>query len=373
MTFFDDLMNNEAVKANSDLCSSLQKTTKVVLSLANEAVDSEETEPQTSQEEASSRHLDASHTKDKEPDNTQQFEWMQEYPQDATMHDPQEVDDMANATSSLVPQTYKPQSAEPSSSQLSPQIFGNGWSRFHGDFIDTECAPSGYIDPSSFSFRLVERTLALAFSLLFSDEDLTSIQARSVFRWTYRSKSRDAHLCHLRWMLGPGRHNMWEAVDVPVNKHARVVSRAQNLLCGRHAGEVQVHGYVENEGPQEEMPDLLSAMEVQRKLEELNSRTVDGDTMEITIPKKAAAPSTTARGAFEAWSAFDPTADFDLYSTTALTLRLSISLLISNLAMTNVCVITGPAFQSAQLSRAVEASLTETPVEKQLDQPFFVL
>ena len=245
------------------------------------------------------------------------------------------------------------------SPKIPPPFFGNGWLPYQGGFVDMTPPFDGiYVPADSFSFRLVERTLATTFSVLYRDEQVVNDQTKDMFRYTLQTKNRDRILTHVRWMLGPGRHRVFRAVDIPAAKVAEFLWRGQADLAecdGDGEGIFRTESYAEGLAKGALPPAMLSAMEVQRKLEQLGAREVGNDTLELTLPG-----SGDHGGSLDLRTEGDHLLNQQPMADTT-TIRLSVSMLIHNLSLTATCLQVGPGYRSNELYGAVEASVIPTP------------
>lgn len=217
--------------------------------------------------------------------------------------------------------------------------------------------PQTVLASDSFACRLVYSSLAMGYLVLSHAREappVTSEDLDRIFGLTLRSRSREDVLVKMRWLLGPGRAELYRAADMP---------------CGRFGDEEFSHRDLNPEvddlrGCPLDDPSqsrFLSVVGVEKQLLALGARIVDAETLElnITSPLTLSLDSPHPRPAQpDSWSFVDFFARSSVPSqANSLTLRLSVSLLVSNLSHQAVCLIRGPGFPRDQLGKAIEASI----------------
>lgn len=348
MNFADELMGYDTVKNNGVLIWGLRSTIKAMLSLAGEVVGQGDTEWPSRQNMPDARLRIA------EPEPQKQ---MAEKPTEEVIMEPMLWSSTENVDRQMSIQPIRQTDPEPRFNpfdNLPSQVFGNGWLPSHGDFpylaSDFE---TPYIPRDTFSYQLVERSLVSSYQDLLEDVYTTG-KGKNIMQLTSKHTGREPHICFIRWMLSVGRHSLYRAVDFPASRFARWLNLSpwNDVKCGEQPPpEFQAT----QDDPLSPFPEFLSAMEVQRKLEELGACNMDRDEVELTIRVGSSLqdPTTSMADSPENWS--------DGYGgalpDTAMKVRLSTSRLINHLASSPVCLRAGPGFMADGLYLAVEASL----------------
>lgn len=355
------------------LLKTISKAMSVVVRLTREVVDSEGpnsleiipagtksiTEPVRDPQEASPPDIPLS-SQESQPEST------------ATFQQPPDSLSYARAPKrrALGPSRLCSPSPVPASrTTIPPQTFGNGWHHRREDMPNTASsareARMRALPPQSFMLRLVEEILANSYAHLL--EDPAGAEPRRVFRYTFNFRTVESLLYCIRWLLGPGRSCLYRTFDIPANLFAKRLSsgrpvgcieKEENMICNPE-------DYMDDFPDEPGVPQFLNAVEVVRKLQSLNCRFMDGDSIEITVPQNhTPRPSTI----------LEPNAD-DLFGVISpfhhqigkkwVTMRLSTPLLLKNLRSQSICLIKGPGFPEDLLPKMIEASVTvvnEAPV-----------
>lgn len=371
MDFADEMMGDEELKRNRTLVDSLRKTIGAMVRLGGQVVDPRDSDPSTSTpeqpveakmiEEAEQTTLVQPHSQQEEsPFMAGVSTEANVFPQATMLSFPNTsafppFEPLSDINFPSTPSFDLSQKRSPSP-KMPQSFFGNGWLPYHGDFVDMTPPFEGvYVPPDSFSLRLVERTMETSYDVLFRDDSLVDEHTMSIFKYTLQSKTRQGILAYVRWMLGPGHHRVYKAADIPASRVAELLGRGQSHLVewdGEGILRVEDGPDVPVQGPA--APAVLSAVEVQRKLEELGACQLDGDLLELTLTGSESLPNRLA-------------SDADAYRSQqmaeAMTIRLSVPLLIYNLSMTAVCLDVGLGFRSESLYEAVEASIIPIPTD----------
>lgn len=369
MGFADELMGYEDFKSNRSVVDCLRRTIQAMVKLASEVANCEDVrgraDEKPDQKQSApmagfvgyrSQTIPPNQTVvDIWPDVTNELpEFLDVAHGDAPFPTGEHLDgqvlDQDPGSGRLHPEIYSP--------KIPPPFFGNGWLPYQGGFVDMTPPFDGiYVPANSFSYRLVERTLATTYSVLYRDEQVVNDQTKAMLRYTLRTKNRDRILTHVRWMLGPGRHRVFRAVDIPATKVAEFLCRGQAHLVecdGDGEGIFRTESYAEGLAKGPLPPAMLSAMELQRKLEQLGAREAGNDTLELTLPG-----SVEHGGSLDLGTAGEHSLNQQPMAG-ATTIRLSVPMLIHNLSLTATCLQVGPGYRSNELYGAVEASVIPT-------------
>lgn len=370
MDFADELMGYENLKANRHVVDCLRRAIEAMVRLGGEVVDSQDQEPAKAEKPTAPHEENSTVEVQFEKDQSHQVQpavdiWPET--SDLSLIAPglllseplfTPIEPLSQQQLAPIPTFHSFESSQPSKPPplFFRNVFGNGWLPSHGDFVDMTPPFDGiYVPTDSFSYRLVERTLASTYSILVRDQQIANENTKSIFRYTLQTKTREGILTHVRWMLGPGRHRVFKAVDIPASRVAEILWRGQSHLVEWDGEAIfRTESYEEGLAKGPLPPAMLSAMEVQQKLEQLGARDVGNDTLELRLPGSADNSSSPDSDA-EAYRS--------QYMTEATTIRLSMPLLIDNLSSTAVCLQVGPGFRSDELYGAVEASVIPTPFE----------
>lgn len=365
LDFADELMGHEALKTHLNIVSSLRRTIQALARLGAEVVDNEDPNSWTAWKPAEKRdtkptvEISMTETEKAHEAQTTVDIWtdtaeLQQTEPELISNEPLFASGVPLSEHQSTPMpvlNLSPmQVRQPT---IPPSIFGNGWLPYHGEFVDMSPPFEGvYVPQNSFSFRLTERTLATSYGVLLHDENIINDHTKSIFRYTLAIKDRERILTCVRWMLGPGRHRVFKAVDIPTSRVAELLRTDQAHLVecdGEATFSTGRYKKSLSEGPLP--PAMLSAIGVQRKLEELGARDVGNDVLELTLSGGAGYSSSeeSDAGTHGTQQTAGPT-----------TIRLSLPLLIYNLSLTAICLQVGPGFQTDGLYGAVEASVIPT-------------
>ena len=376
MSFADDLIAVDEVRRNHTLMTSLQKTIRKSIAMTNEVLDMESTQGEESSrdpevEESAVVRPHAIILDPVPPTETRQDQ--HEYGSSPLL--PYQDDSQSAYTPTALTRSFA--SATSLDHLLYPRIaqqtFGNGWMDYHGDFVNHHPPNTGAngITPDTFPYRLVEQSVAHSFNVLLRDVSITTDKARSIFRWSLGTKTREGLLCHLRWMLGPGRFILSRAAGIPAKRYTKALACGKSLDdeenddCGSHASPTFASDLGDEEASSEPLA-LLSARDVDDKLDSLQARPVGNNILELTISSPAPTEMTMQKGENDNNRPSAPGVRQGL--TTFLTLRLSLSLLIQNLSTTAICLQAGPGYPETELGRIIQESMLQ-PAE----MPMFVV
>ncbi|KAL2676601.1 hypothetical protein Neosp_010365 [[Neocosmospora] mangrovei] len=238
--------------------------------------------------------------------------------------------------------------------------------------IDFVPSPSSPLSQDSFTYRLARAALTVAYLFLSNDPHIRSITAPEarLFSNPLRGKARDEMLTRLRWLLGPGRPEMYRVVDLPYGRYGpHVYSRAE--LNPQTVEEVGWPWPSQPAGSQlSGMSRFFSIIGVEKQLLALGARVIDHETLELNLTSPPFAHCLTDPGAEQpaSWSfvncfpfpAEQQQAKSKSKSDMASTVRLSAGKLVSSLALRAVCLMRGPGFPRDEIGSAIEEAIITT-------------
>lgn len=224
----------------------------------------------------------------------------------------------------------------------------------HLEALDTPHIPITRSNPPSqaFCLQLLEATLSQACLILAGCLPVSPGDFQNIFGITLQYRTREEQLSQVRCMLGSDTEKRL-AAGMPLRESVRgwrdqCSQRLGFGLVAECEADV-IHG-------KNLSPGFLTALEVQKQLQSLGARKVGSDTLEVCITSAVENPDIAGRVLASTLFAPAPrTADFGLVK--ALTLQLNVPLLITNLASSAKCFLTGPAYSQLGFFKAVEASL----------------
>ncbi|KAI8714129.1 hypothetical protein NCS52_01132300 [Fusarium sp. LHS14.1] len=262
------------------------------------------------------------------------------------------------------------------STPIPPQIFANGWigntPATPMRTIDFVPSPSSPLSQDSFTYRLARASLTIAYLFLSNDPHIRSITAPEarLFSNPLRGKARDEMLTRLRWLLGPGRPEMYRVVDLPYGRYGpHVYSRAE--LNPQTVEDVGWPWPSQPAGSQlSGLSRFFSIIGVEKQLLALGARVIDHETLELNLTSPPFAHCLTDPGAEQpaSWSfvncfpfpAEQQQARSKSKSDMASTVRLSAGKLVSSLALRAVCLMRGPGFPRDEIGSAIEEAIITT-------------
>ncbi|KAK1762842.1 hypothetical protein QBC33DRAFT_551199 [Phialemonium atrogriseum] len=339
--FCDEMLENEEIARHPALMASLQRSAHRILALAR-SVDtdgvSKSSEADTINHEDQIPQRGSSSIKEPLPGHVHSS-----VPQASPSFDV-EIDNMDNHLSDkTAPLNQRP---------LSPQTQHLLWAM------------------NPFPLRLVETTLSRAYLFLNGDLHVPIEEIHRAFGTVLHLRTREQLAARMQWLLGPGRSDMYRAAGITQGSstahssgtealeegfpHTFLSSLGDRISRGPSDADL-VPGYPGNQAAQ---PEFLTAVGVQKQLEGLGAKMIDPDTMEISISSSSALSGSgvdkpdVALGAPPLLHSPRPKASAPLI------MRLSVSLLTTNLAHVAVCLGKGPRYPRWEMGRAVQASVT---------------
>ncbi|KAM0188332.1 hypothetical protein ACHAPA_009434 [Fusarium lateritium] len=247
---------------------------------------------------------------------------------------------------------------------LSPQIFGNGWlgttPASQGDV--TMSSPSPPQAQSSFAFRLANTALTVACHLLVRSPGQYSMSAPEsrLFCNTLKGRAKDEMLTRLRWLIGPGKHEMHRVIDLPYGRYGHHVY-TNGELNPMSVEDIEWPWPTRDAGGRiDHFTRFFSIVGVEKQLLALGARVVDTDTLELNLnsspmPNVAdAVPKQPESWSFVNCFSFPPQP-----KNSPVTVRLSIPKLITSLATRSVCLMRGPGIPRAEIGSAIEEAIVK--------------
>lgn len=198
--------------------------------------------------------------------------------------------------------------------------------------------PHHGLESISFSRSLVEVTLSQACLYLNGDISIPSQDHERAFGAALRLHTRNQLLTYFRWMLGPGRTQMYQAAGLDWDA-------SQNTAYNPEYAETAY-----NMPNQQLQPQLLTAQGVQQLIESLGAQVLSSDTMELQIRTTINPDSASELHSSPSTHSFSG-------ASTAMTVQLNIARLAANLAYTAMCFEKGPVYPRPEVARAVQASV----------------
>ncbi|KAF5690975.1 STE6 [Fusarium circinatum] len=242
---------------------------------------------------------------------------------------------------------------------LSPQIFGNGW------LGTTPASPGDLAVPSStqhsaFSFRLACDILTIACRLLVNSPppyEMSACESR-LFCNTLKGRAKDEMLTRLRWLIGPGRHEMYRVIDLPYGRYGQYVySRAE--LNPSTVEAIEWPWPTRPAGTRiDHFTRFFSVVGVEKQLLALGARVVDAETMELNLNNS---PMPNVGHAVpkqpESWSFVNCFSFPTEPKSGPVTVRVSIPALIKSLATRSLCLMRGPGIPRSEIGSAIEEAI----------------
>jgi hypothetical protein len=220
-----------------------------------------------------------------------------------------------------------------------------------------------------FASRLTELTISRAYSILLGTSSVSSDEIHRTFGSALRIRTREQILVDLRWLLGPGKKALpqasgylWEyASQSDALSHWAGYSSFDGICL-----EVAPDGLSEtNQQPSVCQPKLLTTLGIVQELLKLGARVIGDDILEITLGDQRLFDSNFSLqtrnsdegGIHDLTLSSSNNYDFRDPSIESLKLRLSIPLLIVNLALVAMCAKVGPVYETHEMAKAVETSI----------------
>ncbi|KIL85773.1 hypothetical protein FAVG1_10742 [Fusarium avenaceum] len=245
---------------------------------------------------------------------------------------------------------------------LSPQIFGNGWlgttPASNGDVTTSSSSPPPA--QSSFSFRLASTALTVACHLLVRPPGQYSMSAPEsrLFYNTLKGRAKDEMLTRLRWLIGPGKHEMHRVIDLPYGRYGHHVY-TNGELNPTSVEDIEWPWPTRGAGGRiDHFTRFFSIVGVEKQLLALGARVVDPETLELNLNSSPmpnvvdAVPKQPESWSFVNCFSFPPQP-----KNSPVKVRLSIPKLITSLATRSVCLMRGPGIPRAEIGSAIEEAI----------------
>ncbi|KAF4451516.1 hypothetical protein F53441_5525 [Fusarium austroafricanum] len=365
MSFVDEMLTTEAIVNNQPtLVGSLRRSMERILELAHEVVGPEEDlvlMPKESGSEQSPESEQSESTEDSlvaarrgQPVQLQTPPTMMTPPASLSTSAP--TPPYFNLQQPPVPQPFMP------TFSLSPQIFGNGW------LGTTPASPGDLAVPSStahssFSYRLATTALTIACHLLVNDPPpyaMSACEAR-IFCNTLKGKAKDEMLTRLRWLLGPGKHEMYRVIDLPYGRYGQYVySRAE--LNPATMERIEWPWPTRPAGQRiDHFSRFFSLVGVEKQLLALGARVIDTETLELDLnssPMPNVADAVPKQP--ESWSFVNCFSFPTEAKSSPVKVHLNIPTLINSIATRSLCLMRGPGIPRSEIGSAIEEAIIKT-------------
>ncbi|KAJ3940464.1 uncharacterized protein N0V96_009465 [Colletotrichum fioriniae] len=220
------------------------------------------------------------------------------------------------------------------------------------------CGSTTNLSPDSFSFRLTHTCFTLGYLVLSKslDSPLPHGEEPRIFSSTLRYRNRDDIITKMRWLVGPGQHELQQAAELPMGGRWYGDEFSSEDLSPENLDLFEKTALADARQTR-----FLSVAGVERQLIALGARVVDKETLELRLngPLKLVGDTGKKRSlASESWSFVDCFPQtLKRRSRKAFTVQLNITLLIANLSRCAVCLMKGPGFPRDKLKRAIEDSV----------------
>lgn len=214
---------------------------------------------------------------------------------------------------------------------------------------------------ASFPVQLVKATLSHASLALNGDIYIGAEDMERAFGSMLRIRTRQQLATSMRWMLGPGRHAMYQATGINWNPGS---TRGTEGYCHSFLPSPE-HGHYstsdadsssDNFNDRPEQTEFLTALGVQEQLQSLGAKVLSPETMELSISGPGSTESDTRRPSSN-FLAFPTANALGLAAPARLVLRLNTFLLATNLSHEAKCLGKGPVYPRHGIAKAIEASV----------------
>lgn len=309
------------------------------------------------------------------------------------------IDDASFFTSpqlyAMEPSDLPPKNWKATQAMIPPQIFGNNWStKVTPGPTDGIILPPTTLefqarlrDLGSFTQRLTENIISHGYASLTNMSTVSATMANTevnrAFGYTLRFRTKEQISDALQWYLGPGREYLYRASGFTwggkggTRAEFPAVFGKKPKMRDLLSEDRLLEGHLDAE------PDFLTAVGVYEELKKLGAKLVNDDIIEIRIGRQSSSPNDggglgvvqesafTTSPSVQAWMKKSPD-DFSSSSPSSgnpfgfmlkhrreqqLTLRLNITLLISNVTRRSVCFVRGPAFPRHEFGEVVQSSI----------------
>ncbi|KAK1724938.1 uncharacterized protein BDZ83DRAFT_621197 [Colletotrichum acutatum] len=347
----DWMLDIEALKQEVGVLTRIQEMVAHVLALADDAVALEDELPKRRKRklrEAKKAPVALSHPQD---DTVQGIEEEDLFARDDTSHvaSPPQANTPAPDPPTLTPDDQI--LSHLTSLACRPTSLPPSLGTFH-------CGSKAILSPDSFSFRLTHTCFTLGYLVLSKslDSPLPHGEEPRIFSSTLRYRDRNDIITKMRWLVGPGQHELQQAAELPMGGRWYGDEFSSEDLSPENFDLFEKTALADAQQTR-----FLSVAGVERQLIALGARVVDKETLELKLsrPLKLASDTGKKRGlASDSWSFVDCFPQtLQRRSKKAFTVQLNITLLIANLSRCAVCLMKGPGFPRDKLKRAIEDSV----------------
>ncbi|KAF4452064.1 hypothetical protein F53441_4995 [Fusarium austroafricanum] len=341
--FADKMLQEDILEQYPALAADVQNVITQVLSLANEAGDPEETNSVGRPEAASPSYRDDSA---KERDSglpgspfvsqTMQAETPIPLGQQDTMFMNHSSPDYGQVIDPQITYPIMPSySQAPYLSTIPPSLGTLPWNS------------TKPLSPTSFTYRLTQSCFNVGYLLLnkFPDSPIPFSDETRMFGSTLRFNARDDMILKLKWLLGPGKIEY---------KHLAALPWGGRWWDQEFTGTdlLSASDKVDKSALQ-----FCSVLGIERQLASLGAHIVERDTLELDIGNSMdhEDPKTPQPESWSFINFFPP--QVLRPKTQALVIRVSLSLLVENLAKICVCLMKGPGFPRQKLRGVIVDSM----------------
>ncbi|KAH7140081.1 hypothetical protein B0J13DRAFT_446560 [Dactylonectria estremocensis] len=371
ISFVDEILESEIVTQQPNLAGSLRKSMARILALANEVVGPDEPEDAS----CISENDLLGHSSTSPPGDSSTSRHSSEDPMDCDKQT--EIGPVYQTSQSAlilalpgppghdyhVPNPDSPpENVFNEAPPLPPQIYGNGWTITNHPIVGNKHWGARLpLSPDSFAYRLAKASLSIAYLILTKAHHppVPQSEEQRIFGTNMDYTDRSELLIRLRWLLGPGSGDMYRVIDLPYGQHGSQVFTRSDLNPA--FDELGWPGMYKRR-PHNRDAGYFSILGVEKQLLALGGRIIDAETLELSIANPASTsdppPSEVVSAQPDSWSFVDFFSPNQLRPRpNALTMQLSIGLLVSNLAQRGVCLMRGPGFPRDELGGAIQASV----------------
>lgn len=293
----------------------------------------------------------------------------------------------------IEPPIMPPPNWRASQPQLPPQLFSNGWAskKMPGPTDSIFLPPTTFEfqarlrDLGSFTQRLTEHIISYGYACLINSPGISATVAAAeverAFGYTLRFRTKQQMIDTLQWFLGPGKEYMYRASGYTWGGRGGTTAEFPDGLGPKPRMRDLLPEERLFQGDHDAEADFLTAVGVHEELKNLGAKLVDTDTIEIKISSQSRSSDgrnwmgtgrSTQANTPETWNGEAPDHDEPPLSPSGgsvfgfllkrrrerqLTLRLNMTLLITNLSRHSVCFLRGPAFPRHELGEMVQASV----------------
>jgi hypothetical protein len=198
----------------------------------------------------------------------------------------------------------------------------------------------------SLAYKLVHASVTTGLKVLTQPNYSTGprLEESRIFGSVLDEARRAYFIYVFEWLLGPGTARLYDCATLSFVLNQGSQSNQPQPTSIHLLGT-------------EQLP-LLSVMEIESRLVALGAKTQDQEFMELKIENPSIPKASIKQHFFSHWEVgyFDSSNPV-LPKATTMTIRLSVSLLVVNLAKYAVCTGRGPAFLLHHLGMAIEASV----------------